>query len=193
MAIDTVVSGDSIDVVGPPPSVTVNVDIGPEGDRGSIFFSGYGAPDPLLISGSKVGDLYINRELGGNYGVVYRLSSVPGGTSWEPVLKFQPNAYSNSFVTTFTAGSGSISIPLADFYQNAPESLDTLKIILQATAEHIYPVFISISNKTIVNVGDPETRTLIAGLKAAQFSSGSVSSVSGSLQVNLFITSGVGD
>ena len=90
MAIDTVVSGDSVDVVGPPPSVIVNVDIGPEGNRGSIFFSGYGVPDPLSISESQLGDLYINRELGANYGVVYRLSAVPGGTSWESILKFQP-------------------------------------------------------------------------------------------------------
>jgi hypothetical protein len=193
MAIDTVVSGDSVDVVGPPQSVTVNVDIGPEGNRGSIFFSGYGVPDPLSITGSQLGDLYINRELGANYGVVYRLSAVPGGTSWDSILKFQPNAYSNSFVTNFTSGSGSISIPLADFYKDAPEDLDVLKILIQATVESVYPVFVSISNKTIADVGDPSVRTFTAGLKAAQFSSGSLSSVSGSLQVNLFITSGVGE
>jgi hypothetical protein len=193
MAIDTVVSGDSIDVVGPPPSVTVNVDIGPEGDRGSIFFSGYGAPDPLSITGSKLGDLYINRELGANYGVVYRLSAVPGGISWDPILKFQPNAYSNSFPTTFTAGSGSISIPLADFYKDAPQDLDISKILIQATAESTYPVFVSISNKVIADVGDPSIRTFTAGLNAAQFSSGSLSAVSASLQVNIFITSGVGE
>jgi hypothetical protein len=193
MAIDTVVSGDSVDVVGPPQSITVNVDIGPEGDRGSIFFSGYGVPDPLSITGSKLGDLYINRELGANYGVVYRLAAVPGGISWDSILKFQPNAYSNSFPTTFTAGSGSISIPLADIYKDAPEDLNISNIILQATAEYSKPVFLSISNKVIRDFGDPSVKTFTAGLKAAELSSGLLSLVSGSLQVNLFITSGVGE
>jgi hypothetical protein len=82
---------------------------------------------------------------------------------------------------------------LADFYKDAPEDLDVLKILIQATVESIYPVFVSISNKTIADVGDPSVKTFTAGLKAAQFSSGSLSSVSGSMQVNLFITSGVGD
>ena len=195
MAIDTVVSGESLDVVGPPSSVTVNVDIGPQGTRGSIFFSGYGVPNPTSISGSQLGDLYINRELGANYGIVYRLSAVPGGTSWESILKFQPNAYSNSFNPNFISGSGSISIPLQDFYSNAPENLDVLKILIQATAESALPVFVSISNKIIADVGDPSVRTFIAELKGSQISSGSVvSPLSGSsTKINILITSGVGE
>jgi hypothetical protein len=195
MAIDTVVSGESLDVVGPPSSVTVNVDIGPQGTRGSIFFSGYGIPNPTSISGSQLGDLYINRELGANYGVVYRLSAVPGGTSWESILKFQPNAYSNSFNPNFISGSGSISIPLEDFYSNAPENLDVLKILIQATAESLLPVFVSISNKMIVDVGDPSVRTLIAEIQGSEISSGSIiSPLSGSsTKINTFITLGVGE
>jgi hypothetical protein len=194
MAIDTVVSGDSLDVVGPPSSVTVNVDIGPQGTRGSTFFSGYGIPNPTSISGSQLGDLYINRELGANYGVVYRLSAVPGGTSWESILKFQPNAYSNSFTPNFISGSGSISIPLTDFYKDAPENLDVLNILIQATAESILPVFVSISNKAIADVGNPSVKTFIAELKGNQISSGSiVSPLSGSAtKINLLITLGEG-
>jgi hypothetical protein len=195
MAIDTVVSGDSLDVVGPPSSVTVNVDIGPQGTRGATFFSGYGIPNPTSISGSQLGDLYINRELGANYGIVYRLSAVPGGTSWQSILKFQPNAYSNSFTPNFISGSGSISIPLEDFYSNAPENLDVLKILIQVTAESALPVFVSISNKVIADVGDPTVKTFIAELQGSNISSGSIlSPLSGSAtKVNVFITSGVGE
>jgi len=195
MAIDTVVSGDSLDVVGPPSSVTVNVDIGPQGTRGSTFFTGYGVPNPTSIPNSQVGDLYINRELGAGYGIVYRLSTVSGGTSWQSILKFQPNAYSNSFIPNFISGSGSISIPLEDFYKNAPENLDVLKILIQATAESTLPVFVSVSNKVIVDIGEPPVKTFIAQLKGYEFPSASTMfPLSGSVtKINLFITLGEGE
>jgi hypothetical protein len=117
MAIDTIISNDELVVVGPPASVSVSVDIGPQGERGSQFFSGVGTPAenaPSLID-ARVNDLYINRLLGGNYGVVYKLNAVPGGSAWQPILKFQPISHSIQKVVNFISGSGSISIPLADF------------------------------------------------------------------------------
>ena len=193
MAIDTVVSGDSLDVVGPPPSVTVNVDVGPRGNRGSIFFSGYGAPNPLLILGSQLGDLYINRELGASYGMVYILSAVPGGISWESILKFQPNAYSNYFTVDFVSGSGSLTIPLTDFYKDAPNDLTESTVIIQATAEFEDPVLLSISDKTLVPIEDTEDKNLVINFEAASFSSGSLSALSESITLNIFITLGDGE
>lgn len=193
MAIDTIISNDELVVIGPPASVSVNVDIGPKGERGSEFYSGVGTPaeNAASLVDAKVNDLFINRLLGGNYGVVYKLNAVPGGSSWQPILKFQPIAHSIQKVVNFTAGSGSISIALADFYSSAPEGLDANTILVQATAELDNPAFISVSNKSITEVSG--TRTFIAELKGAEFSSGSVSFLSSSATpVNLFITAGVG-
>ena len=195
MAIDTIISNDELVVVGPPASVSVSVDVGPQGERGSQFYYGVGLPTAAANAASlvdaRINDLYINSELGGNYGTVYKLNAIPGGTVWQGILKFQPIAYSIQKLVNFTAGSGSISIPLADFYPNASESLNSDTILIQATAELNNPAFISVSNKSITEISG--TRTFIAELKGAEFASGSVSLLSASATpINLFITAGAG-
>jgi hypothetical protein len=193
MAIDTIISNDELVVVGPPASVSVSVDIGPQGERGSQFYSGIGTPaqNAASLVDAKVNDLYINRLLGGNYGVVYKLNATPGGSSWQSILKFQPTSHSVQKLVNFTSGSGSISIPLADFYSSAPESLDPNTILVQATAELDNPAFVSISNKNIQDVSS--VKTFIVELSGAQLSSGSVSLISASaVPINFYITAGVG-
>ena len=193
MAIDTIISNDELVVVGPPASVSVSVDIGPQGERGSQFYSGVGTPAQNLSSlvDAKINDLYINRLLGGNYGVVYKLNAEPGGSSWQPILKFQPISYSIKKLVNFTAGSGSISIPLVDFYSDAPETLDANTILVQATSELNNPAFISISNKSIETISS--VKNFVAELKGAQLSSGSVSLLSSSaVPISFYVTAGVG-
>lgn len=198
MAIDTIISNDELVVVGPPASVSVSVDVGPQGERGSQFYSGVGLPtaaaNVATLVDAKVNDLYINRLLGGNYGVVYKLNAIPGGSDWQEILKFQPISHSVQKIVNFTAGSGSVFIPLTGsvgFYPNAPETLDPDTILIQATAELNNPAFISISNKDIQIVSS--VKTFIAELKGAQLSSGSVSLISSSaVPINFYITAGVG-
>jgi hypothetical protein len=193
MAIDTIISNDELVVVGPPASVSVSVDIGPQGERGSQFYSGVGTPaqNASILVDAKINDLYINRLLGGNYGVVYKLNAEPGGSSWQPILKFQPTSHSIKKLVNFTAGSGSISIPLSDFYSNAPESLDADTILVQATSELNNPSFISVSNKSIQTISS--VKTFVAELAGAQLSSGSVSLLSSSaVPISFYITAGVG-
>jgi hypothetical protein len=82
MAINVVVSNDDLTVLGPPASIDLQVDIGPEGPRGSYIYSGFG--DPNLISGpfinnpQEVGDLYYRTS----NNIIYQYSSVPGGDQW---------------------------------------------------------------------------------------------------------------
>lgn len=193
MAIDTIISNDELIVVGPPASVLVSVDIGPQGERGSQFYSGVGTPaqNAASLVDARINDLYINRLLGGNYGVVYKLNALPGGSSWQPILKFQPISYSIQKLVDFTDGTGSISIPLTDFYSSAPESLDPNSILIQATSELSNPAFISISDKSIETVST--VKTFIAELKGAEIESGLVSLLSASaVPINFYITAGAG-
>jgi hypothetical protein len=196
MAIDTIISNDELVVVGPPASISVSVDIGPQGERGATFYTGVGTPSQNsenLIT-ARIGDLYINSELGGNYGLVYKLTAIPGGSSWLSILKFQPISYSTQKLVDFTAGSGSISIPISGpegFYPNAPISLSVDTIFVQATAELNNPAFISISNKEITEVSS--VKTFVAELKGAELFSGAVSLLSDlDIPINLYITAGVG-
>lgn len=186
MAIDTIISNDEIVVIGPPASITVSTEVGPRGERGAIFFTGVGAPNSELLSNPKVGDLYINREPGSDYGSIYILSAVPGGESWVKSLKFNPVIYGVSSSASFTSGNASVSFPISDFYPDAPVGLTSQDIVVQATAELSNPAMISISSKEITGSGS--NRIFVANVKAAQFSSGSVSSLSGSCNINFLIT-----
>lgn len=191
MAIDTVLSNDSLVVVGPPASLTVNTDIGAKGDRGSIFFSGSGIPTSSNAPDAQIGDLYINRTLGGNYGTVYSYNAVPGGSAWQPIIKFQPFAYSVKQNVQFSGGSGSISIPVEDFYQNIPEDLLAEDILVQLTSEYAHPTLLSITNKSFEEIST--VNTLIVGVSAAEFDGAVVSAISGSVNVSIFLTAGVGE
>ena len=198
MAIDTIISNDELVVVGPPASVSVSVDVGPQGERGARFYYGFGLPttaaNEAIVQDARINDLYINNELGGNYGTLYIKNAIPNGTAWQGILKFQPLSHSVKKPVDFTAGSGSVFIPLTGsvgFYPNAPEDLDSDTILVQATAELNNPAFISISNKSIQTISG--VKTFVAELKSAQLSSGSVSLISASaVPINFYITAGAG-
>jgi hypothetical protein len=195
MALTTVVSNEDLVVLGPPSSVSVSVDIGPKGERGASFYTGFGDPNTnsLFYSTSdipKVGDLYLRRDLGANYGVIYRLVTVTGGTSWQSVLKFQPVTYNLSDRPSFNSGVASVTFPLEDFYFNAPIDLNVEDIIIQATVELDNPVMLSISNKEIKTVSS--VKSLITEITAAQLNAGSISMLSGSAAlINLGYSLGV--
>jgi hypothetical protein len=95
MAITTVVNTDEITVLGPPASIDLQVDIGPQGERGSLIFAGPG--EPTSSSGSvafinespKLGDLFINNDTNSlDYGSIYQRTSVPGNPdTWTFILE----------------------------------------------------------------------------------------------------------
>ena len=195
MALTTVVSNEDLVVLGPPSSVSVAVDIGPKGERGSTFYTGFGDPNTnsLFYSSAdvpKVGDLFLRRDLGANYGVIYRLVTVTGGTSWQSILKFQPITYSVSTRPSFNSGVASVTFPLENFYFNAPIDLNVEDIIIQATVELDNPVMLSISNKEIKTVSS--VKSLITEITATQINAGSISMLSGSAAlINLGYSLGV--
>ena len=189
MAINTVVSTDDITVLGPPASIELQLDIGPEGDRGSIFYSGNGDPNTntsvFTSNPAQINDLYIRTDLGGNYGTVYKYVSQPGGEQWQSILKFQPISYNSIENVTFTSGSGIITTTLDDFYVNAPANITTDQISVHLTPENDLPLVLSVSNKTITSGG---IRSLIVTVVGAEYSSGSWSNMSGSANINFNLT-----
>lgn len=188
MALDTIISNDEVIVIGPPASITISTDIGPQGERGAVFFTGIGTPVSETLSNPKLGDLYINREQGPDYGSIYLLSSVPGGSTWIKVLKFSPTFYSTSSSVSFSSGSAQVSFPLSSFYPDAPVDFSAEDVLLQATIELDNPAMLSVNNKQITGTGS--SRIFSASLNGAQFSSGSVSALSGSCNANFIVTVG---
>lgn len=189
MAINTVVSNDDLTVLGPPASIDLQLDIGPSGTRGSIFYSGSGDPNvntaQFTSNPPNLNDLYIRTDLGANYGTVYKYTSLPAGSQWQSILKFQPINYNDIRNVTFTSGSATTTIILDDFYVNAPANLSTDQIAVQLTAENEVPLVLSVSGKTLTS---GTTRTFIVSMTGAEYSSGSWANMSGSANIALNLT-----
>lgn len=92
--LDVVIQEDDLVVLGPPSTIDVSVDIGPQGDRGSTFFTGSGDPNDLTLAQFETihgavpvyGDIYLRIDFGADYGTFYTYNAVPGGDQWSAVL-----------------------------------------------------------------------------------------------------------
>ena len=112
---EVLISTDNITVVGPPNTIEVLVDIGPAGTRGSQTFVGVGNPNSVNIGQTPLlNDLYINASPGADYGYLYQFLAQPGGNSWVQILDMNPVLYSETHLTTYTAGAAQISIPISN-------------------------------------------------------------------------------
>jgi len=188
VAINSVLQTDSITVFGPPESIEIGLDIGPEGDRGSLIYSGSGDPNSnagaFVNEAPQISDLYVRTDAGGDYGVVYQYNTVPGGNEWQSILKFQPILYTTIEELTFSGGSASVSIPISDFYQDAPITLLSENISIQLTPEHSQAIAYSISNKGIITSG---SRQLFFVVKAKQIA-GSTTDLTGNIDFNISLS-----
>jgi len=89
MAINVVVTNDDLTVLGPPASIDLQVDIGPEGPRGSYIYSGFNDPNtvsgPFINNPQEVGDLYYRTS----NNTIYQYTSQPGGDQWIEITSLQ--------------------------------------------------------------------------------------------------------
>lgn len=191
MAVDVLVNTDDITVLGPPPIINVQLDIGATGIRGSKVFVGTGHPNQLTQDGSIAGqllylnDLYINNAPGEEYSYLYQYISSLGTNTWIPILKINPTIYNRTQQQTFTAGSCTISIPIADIVTVTGTPLAEENFSVQYTIGHSNPVASSISTISITGASND---TLSITLNAAEFESSTWSDLSATVTVHLLIT-----
>lgn len=97
-SIDVLLNNDDLIVLGGPQELNIELDYGPEGERGSLIFVGNGSPSELTIGQTpKAFDLYINMlksDPENKYLMIY--SYMPGltGLQWQEITKLIPNTYS---------------------------------------------------------------------------------------------------
>jgi hypothetical protein len=113
-----ILSSEEVDVLGGPAEISVDLDFGPQGQRGSQIFVGNGNPNS---SSTEIGqtpeffDLYIDIEesVPENYLFLYQYMSVAGTSTWVKLFKLIPNTYSKNFELDFVDGEAELSISLA--------------------------------------------------------------------------------
>lgn len=188
--VDVLLNTEDIVVLGPPDSVDVLVDIGPQGTRGNKFIVGSGEPNALTSSGVLLGttlilnDMYINTAPGANYGYMYQYISQAGGNTWVQVLKINPAIYSAVETVSFTSGSGSITIPISNIVTVSGSPLTASNFSVQFQIEGPNPIASSMEIPALAGAGT----NLVINFDAVQYSGGSWSALSGSKTVHIFIS-----
>jgi hypothetical protein len=184
--VDVLLNTDDVVVIGPPDSIDLLVDIGPQGTRGSKFIVGSGEPNALTASGVLFGntlilnDMYINTAPGENYGYMYQA----GGNTWVQVLKVSPAIYSSVETISFTSGAGSITIPISNIVTVTGSPLTASNFNVQFQIEGANPIASSMEIPALAGAGT----NLVINFDAVQYSGGSWSALTGSKTVHLFIS-----
>ena len=188
--VDVLLNTEDVVVLGPPETIDVLVDIGPQGTRGTKFIVGSGEPNAQTSSGVLLGqtlilnDMYIDVAPGVDYGYMYQYVSQPGGNTWTQVLKINPAIYSAIETVSFSSGNASITIPIANIVTVSGSPLTKSNFNVQYQIEGANPIVSSIEIPALVGAGT----NLVINIHASQYSGGSWSALTGSKTVHLFIS-----
>ena len=165
---DVLLSNDDITVLGPPAIVELLVDIGPSGTRGSQVFVGIGDPNSIVIGQTPLlNDLFINTSPGGELGYMYQYVSEPGGDTWIKVLDLNPSIYSINYEAIFSAGTTSITIPIANIVEVTGSPLTADNFNVQHSITHSNPIASSISIPALTGDGS----NFVVNITAVEYSS----------------------
>ena len=188
--VDVLLNTDDVVVIGPPESIDLLVDIGPQGVRGSKFIVGSGEPNALTANGVLFGntlilnDMYINTAPGENYGYMYQYISQAGANNWVQVLKVSPAIYSSVRTVNFISGAGSTTIPISNIVTVSGSPLTASNFSVQFQIEGANPIASSMEIPALVGAGT----NLVINFDAVQYSGGTWSNLTGSKTVHLFIS-----
>ena len=188
--VDVLLNTEDVVVLGPPETLDVLIDIGPQGNRGSQIIVGSGHPNDLTSSGVILGqtlilnDIYINTAPGADYGYMYQYISAPGGNTWVSVLKVSPAIYSSIITVSFTSGSGSTTIPISNIVTVTGSPLTASNFNVQFQIEGANPIASSMEIPALAGAGT----NLVINFDAIEYSGGTWSNLSGNKTVHLFIS-----
>lgn len=188
MTIDVrniLLANDDLTVLGPPATLDVLVDIGPEGTRGSQFFVGSGNPNSINIGQTPLlNDLFLNVSPGGESGYIYQYQAQPGANTWVKVLNISPTIYSVNYQVPFESGSGNAVIPIADIVEVTGTPLTAENFSVQYSILHSNPVASSMNIPPLA--GDEDD--LVIEFEAIEYASSTWSGIDEEVVVHILVT-----
>lgn len=188
------VSTDDVKVIGGTANVNVELDFGPQGDRGNLFLVGYGDPNTVTHTTTlQTLDLYINvRTTDDDYLVIYQLQNVNGVDTWVETSKLMTDKFSAIRHVAFTDGQATDNI---DFKVSNIVPLSLLSSLTESSfniqctfSNPTNPVAHSIVVKPITIQAGTGDIILPISINAAEFSEGAWSAISGTHVIHFLIT-----
>lgn len=196
--VDVNLTTDDLTVLGGPASVSVDLDIGATGQRGSVIFAGNGKPTEVqesafLPSGYSLQafDLYINQNaLDDEYLSMYQYRNTGFTTEWVKFINLSPNVKVTNEVRSFTDGAVDIEFsPYEAFPSYSNISASDLNV--QCTIYNQNPVAVSVYLSDLVVSGDLQVIPIsIKAFEAIEDGAGAISwqPLTGQKRVQLHIT-----
>lgn len=190
---EVLLSTDELTVLGGPATISLDVDFGPEGERGSLTFVGDGKPEtfplPAGVKSFKIFDTYINVSPSDDeYQYLYQYLPTEGGAAnWTKIIRLSSISYSyNQTITFNSSGIGTENINLGAFLP-----VDLFAIY----SESDFNVQVNILNSEPVSLGvsvgeipSGETLVLPLTINAIEYVSGSWQPITGPQTVHIFIS-----
>jgi hypothetical protein len=116
---DVLLSSESLTVTGGPANISLDVNFGPEGQRGSLILYGLGKPSALNTADfpqtPQILDWYINLlTTDSEYLYLYQYVNRDGAQVWDRIFKVIPNVYNTNETVTFAGGQALLQIPVSN-------------------------------------------------------------------------------
>ena len=189
---DILLSNDDLTVFGGPETISLDLDIGPQGDRGSIIIGVLGDPRDTSVASTIVQDTQAldiaidYNPYSTTYKTVFQKVSTGGGLQWTPLLTLKTNYYSS--VKDVTAVNGILTIPPINLTDIADEiNLTSANFSIQYSISS--PTGGPVSTSLVVgNVIDNPIRALPLQIKGVEYIDNTWQPMAGPKRVHLFIT-----
>jgi hypothetical protein len=204
---DIILSNDDLTVFGGPETVSIDLDIGPQGDRGSIIVGSNGDPRDAgvnaalqnqpryretlppfaLPNGINALDIAIDyNPASPTYKTVFQRVATPTGTQWTEMLSLKTNFYSS--VEDVTAVNGTITIPPINLSEIADEiNLTSANLSIQYSVSSPLGGPLA-TNLVIKDIIDDPIRALPLEIKGVEYIDNAWVPITGPKRIHLFIT-----
>lgn len=188
------VSPEDVKVIGGTANVNVEVDFGPQGDRGNLFLVGYGNPNTISHSVTlQLLDLYINvQATDDDYLVMYQYQNVSGTNTWVETATLMTDKFSVIRQVAFTNGKTTSEV---DFKVS---NIAPLSLVGGLTAENFNiqctfsdpenPIAHSITVKPLEFQAGTGDQILPVDINAVEFSGGSWVGLNRTVYIHFLIT-----
>ena len=193
---DILLSNEDLTVFGGPESVSLDLDIGPQGDRGSIIVGANGNPQDANVhaellnipDGIEALDIAIDyNPYSPTYKTVFQRVATATGTQWTEMLSLKTNFYAS--VKDVTAVNGTITVPPINISEIANDiNLTSANFSIQYSLSST--IGIPMATSLVVNpvVDNPPIRALPLEIKGVEYIDGAWQPMAGPKRVHLFIT-----
>lgn len=191
---DILLSNDDLTVFGGPVEISLDLDIGPQGDRGSIIVGSNGNPqdanvNAVIVQDIQALDIAIDyNPYSDTYKTVFQRIATANGTQWTEMLSLKTNFY--SAVKDVTAANGKLTIPPINVTDIASDvNLTSASFSIQYSISSPDTAGALATNLIVKDVvDDGSIRALPLEIEGVEYDGTTWGPITGPKRIHLFIT-----